>query len=228
MNDGHVIELMRALGMMWPTVPVQPSDADVRVRVWQHVLADIDYAEAFAVAVEYSRTGVPFPPAPGLIAERALSLREQVAGTYAPDADQAVAEVMAGIRHGGLNLLDPRRDPRHEWSHPAVAAAVRAMGWRDMCMSDKPDVVRSQFLRVYADARARHVTEQRRTPAVRALMAPGRPEIPTTTTGDTNDTRSEPAGPAELEPGDDDDVVVDLVEPGRALVHRRARSRRVG
>lgn len=186
MTDRDVANLIRVIGMMWPTVPVRDFDAEIQIQVWQRVLAEIAYPEAEAVVVEHARTGAPFPPAVGVITERVLTLRERADGTYAPDPDQALAEVMAGVRQGGLNLLDPKRQPKHEWSHPAVATAVRAMGWRDICLSDKPDVVRAQFLRVYGDARVRITAERRRTPQMAALIEAHRPALPTAT-GDTDD-----------------------------------------
>lgn len=222
MNDEREVgQLIAVMCLLWPTVPVRDIDAALQGAVWFRVLADVSYAEAEAVLVAHARTGAEYPPAVGVIAERVLSLREQADGTFAPDPDQAVAEVMAGVRHGGLGLLDPKRDPRHQWSHPAVAATVRAMGWRDICLSDKPDVVRAQFLRLYGDARARYQTERRRTPAIRALIAgASRPELPptTTTTGEPDDSTDEPAR-------DDGTGGADVVplEPGPERAARRAR-----
>lgn len=168
MIDREVARLLLALENLWPTVPVRTPDPAFQVQVWQRVLVDISLSEAEVVLIDYARSGAEFPPTAGVIAERALTMRERAAGTYPPDADQALAEVRhytstRGLTHG---------QPEH-WSHPAVADVVKAIGWRELCLADNPDVMRGQFTRIYSDIRARRLAEQRRTPAMRALLRSG-------------------------------------------------------
>lgn len=137
---------------------------------WAAVLADIDYVEAEAVIIAVARDGAAFPPTPGQIAERVLTLREQRDGTAAPDIDRALAEVRHYVTTRGVSYGQPEK-----WSHPAVAAAVAAIGWPELCTGG--DTARAHFLRAYEAARARHRADQRMAPAMRAVMSGERREL---------------------------------------------------
>lgn len=171
MTHAEVHDIIAAWRLLWPSAQWRAENMKLAIEVWEKVMTDIDYREAEAVIVEHSRSGAQFPPNPGEIVERVIELREQRDGTAAPSLDVALSEVQFYVRHRGL------RRPPDKWSHPAVANAVRAIGWPALC--EMSDTTRAHFLRVYGEARERVVTEQRMSPAMKVLLeaAPKRPEL---------------------------------------------------
>jgi len=69
------------------------------------------------------------------------------------DADAAWAEVQRQIRTVGYY-------GQPTWSHPAIAAAVDALGWDTLCRSTNPEADRAHFLRFYALAQKREQARQ--------------------------------------------------------------------
>jgi hypothetical protein len=152
---------------LWPTVPYRNDALAPMVKSWHLILSDIDASEATALLVDLSRAGQEFPPTPGLIAKTVLDLRDELAGTRAPDADQAWAEIQRGIgSHGFVN-------GQPVWSHPAVADVVAALTWRELCMSTNHDTMRAHFLRLY-DTAAKRTVDRSRSVTRRALDSPTR------------------------------------------------------
>lgn len=68
-------------------------------------------------------------------------------GCYLPDAAVAWAEVMTQLRESGFE------SPK--FSHPAIGAAVKAIGWRNLCNSHEIGVDRAHFLKIYESYRNR-------------------------------------------------------------------------
>jgi len=151
----EVRNLIAAVVHAWPTVPYRNDEPGPLIVTWHAILADVEYAEAEAVVIAHARQGEPFPPAPGVIARAVLDARDRQAGVDAPDVDAAWREVQDGVRSRGLAAGPP------DWSHPAVAAAVSSLGWRDLCLSTNPDVTRAHFLRLYESAVRRTVDRAR-------------------------------------------------------------------
>lgn len=144
-------KLVAAWRVLWPSAPWRAEDMPLTVTAWALVLADVTYQEAEAAMIGYARSGAAFPPAPGQLAERALDERSRLNGTRPPDLDLALSEVRFYVE----NRASRRGQPPPEWSHPAVAEAVRAIGWPDLC--EGGDTVRAHFRAAYESARSRHL-----------------------------------------------------------------------
>src|SRR5580658_7236112 len=99
-----------------------PDDDDVinvKMQVWHDVLGDLPSGLVRAALV-VAASSREFPPNPGQLREIALDVHGRESGDPpAPDVDQAWTEVRAAIGTFG------RIEGPPEWSHPAVAAAVR-------------------------------------------------------------------------------------------------------
>jgi hypothetical protein len=52
-----------------------------------------------------------------------------------------------------------------------VAAVVKAMGWEEICLSDRPDVVRGQFLKMYESKTAATQKERLLPDSLKAQIA---------------------------------------------------------
>src|SRR5690606_10640790 len=112
------------------------------VDLWAEMLADIPFP-VVQMAVKKLILESPYPPT---IAD----VRKRVAEIMTPPEDQinaseAWGEVMRAIRHYGyyqeaeaLASMSPR-----------AAKVARLMGWQEICHSERPDVVRGQFLKMY-------------------------------------------------------------------------------
>lgn len=142
MNQRECADLIRAAAILWPTVPhITKVDATM-LRLWALALSDIAAADAEAMLVHCSRQGDRFPPTPGVLARLVLDARSTGS---APGADEAWAEVSAAVTRRGWYAGMP------EWSHPAVEAAARAIGWDELCHGDVM-VVRAHFVKLYTPA----------------------------------------------------------------------------
>lgn len=167
MNAKETRDVIAFVLHTWPSVPWRNDEMVPLIKSWHLILDDIGVDEAIAVLADIARSGAQFPPPPGVIAKTVLDLRDIAAGTRAPDADEAWAEIQRGISTHGWTNGPP------EWSHPAVRAVVAALTWRELCMSTNADTIRAHFLRLYDTAWRRVVNEQRSVARV-ALDSPRR------------------------------------------------------
>lgn len=156
MTQREVRDLIALVIHLWPSVPYRNDEHAPLIVSWHLVLTDVALTEATLIVRDAARDGQPFPPTPGAIAKQVLDARDRAAGTLAPDADEAWAEVQRGVSsHGYVN-------GQPQWSHPAIGAVVSAITWRELCLSTMGDVVRAHFLRLYEAAVRRVVADQRR------------------------------------------------------------------
>lgn len=127
----------------WPTFEVLEETEPtyrVRLRDWCDVIGDLHYSLLRAAVI--AEAGREFPPPVGIIRRRAMEIMLESRGDRSPSADEAWREVVTKLRQVG-------RQEFPEWSHPAVEAAVRTIGWIWICDSENMDVLRSHFLRFY-------------------------------------------------------------------------------
>lgn len=136
-------ETSTVLAMIRGSYPRQKISKDA-MRAYSLMLGDLDFGAVKRAVVEHVASSEWFPS----IAElRQLATESQSA---APDFDEAWALVTAEIRRIG-SYGTP------EFEHPAVASAVAAVGWRQLCLSTMPGVERAAFRDCYASVRKRHV-----------------------------------------------------------------------
>lgn len=166
-NHREVEALIRAMSKLWPTVPTQAKvDADM-IRLWALVLADVPPDGAELVIVTRSRAGDRFPPTPGELVEHWHELNDRANGVQIPTADEAWREVRREIGRLGYMFGDG-----HVWSHPAIASAVEAMGWAQLCQGEEM-INRAHFLKMYPTVAARARQEQVQERTFDALAAIG-------------------------------------------------------
>ncbi len=144
------VEISKAIGLAqgyWPNLHVSKMTPEA----WERLLGDLEF-EAVCVALDRLAIEAPdFPPGPGVILKMATGL---AVGEAEPDVDAAWSEVAAAIRRVG-SYGSP------EFTHPAITAAVEALGWTNLCMSENPVADRAHFLKIY-DVTVRRA-ERRRT-----------------------------------------------------------------
>jgi hypothetical protein len=130
--------------------------------LYQQFLADCKAETAALVVTQWIAVEKRFP--------RIAELRERYsrhAGTAPPDIDQAWRIAMEAASRGRYPFT----------AHPAVRAAIDAVGFRDMRLSTEPGVIRAHFARAYEATRIRSVADaampvaQRLLPEMKRLMA---------------------------------------------------------
>lgn len=154
MNRQETATLLLILRTIWPDI----SASDDTVTAWAWAFDGVPYALAEDAAKRYIRTG-KFPPKPAELLE--LISVQQVAPDLIPEA--AWGEVQAEVRRVGYNrppifhggrFLDP---PQRQFSSPLIAQAVDSIGWAELCTSEKPEIVRAQFIKSLAALMGRAV-----------------------------------------------------------------------
>jgi hypothetical protein len=143
MTRHEAAQIVALLAAAFPAFP----PARETVAVYVDALADLDYAETLEATKDLIRLEERFPSVASI--RRRVGIR---AGLLSPAIAQAWEEVNAQASDGGRSRVP-------NWSHPAIAETIRAVGWFQFCSSTNPEAMRAQFLRLYEDNRRRHDDE---------------------------------------------------------------------
>jgi len=141
---------------------MQAKDPRPIVDAWSLMLGDLDPVLAKAAIIKVCRESDFFPSVARIVA----AARELDPGVEkVPTAAEAWEEVMRLVRDYG-----PYRCP--VYSCGALRRAVRAIGWRQLCMGENVEADRAHFLRLYESMRSRQ-TETRELEQVMKLAGVG-------------------------------------------------------
>jgi hypothetical protein len=155
MDNREANVLWLYMAEVWPhyRVPETVEEIELREQVWLDLLGDLEPNLVRAVIANMATR--EFAPTPGQIREAADEAVARMRHEHAPDPDEAWREVRMAV---GVHIFRDGEEAGPEWSHPAIADAVRAMGWRDFCNSPTDDsaIWRAHFLRFYGTAVTRH------------------------------------------------------------------------
>lgn len=140
---------------------MQEKDLSLTAAVWQKALGDLplDNLEKAVIKIIVSKK---FFPSISEIRSEAVSF----AAPLHPLPEEAWAEVMA--------QLDPYRTPRY--SDPLIHRAVKAVGYLNLCMSERIGVERAHFLQIYG-AFLQTDTNRRQNEAVMEITGAHAPEL---------------------------------------------------
>lgn len=153
MTESEVIKLLAMLAAAYPNMK---EVNEIQVTLWHDCLKDIDSRVALA-AIKKNILESPFPPT---IAD----IRKQVTEVTALESEKldgatAWGEAMKAIKHYGYY----REKEALESMSPMTAKVVKYMGWEEICHSEKIDVVRGQFLKMY-EALSKRANQERLLP----------------------------------------------------------------
>lgn len=140
MNAREAAHIVAAIAAAFPQWPASKET----VAIYADLLGDLDYHTVKAALRDLLLTEDRWPTVASI--RRSVANR---AGVLAPSAAQAWAEITRQADEVG-------RTGRPCWSHPAVAEAVKTIGWYDLCMSTNAETIRSQFMRIYEDSKGRY------------------------------------------------------------------------
>jgi hypothetical protein len=161
-----VEKVMFLVAAYWPHWPV-PETEKVRnalIGAWHRQLGDLDASVVTAAVDALSARGDKFAPGPGEVRKLAMELSQP---KPLLDVDEAWAEVLERIGSVGRYLTP-------EWSHPAIAGAVLAMGWVRLCESEDHMADRAHFLRLYGKVHDRTMFTMTMPPSVLDVVTQAR------------------------------------------------------
>lgn len=153
-------KLLTLIAAAWP----QFEPTEDKVLLWHELFADVSFEVAQA-ALKKLMVSSPFPPS---IAD----LRREVVAVTVPLEDQiSPAEAWGMVVHA-IRKYGYYQEEKAKASLPsAVRRTVDYIGWQELCLSDEPDVIRAQFMRMYEQVTARQRQEALLPPAVKQHIA---------------------------------------------------------
>lgn len=138
------------------SVTTDTNPSPERTQVYWDILNDLPFDVAMTAGRKVIATlENPFLPMPAVFRGMAL----QVTGQTVPSAPDAYAEVLRAIRNFGSY----RETEALASLAPMTQKAVKAIGWKDLCLSEEPDVIRGQFRMAY-EALEKRETSDAKTP----------------------------------------------------------------
>jgi hypothetical protein len=144
MTRQETIALVALASSSYPSM--QARDPRPIVEAWSLMLAELDPLLAKAAIVKVCRESQFFPSVAQIVSAAAqLDPRKMPL----PTAAEAWEQVTGLIQDYG-----PYRAPTY--SCDTVKRAVRAIGWRQLCMGENPEADRAHFLRLYESMRGTH------------------------------------------------------------------------
>jgi hypothetical protein len=123
------------------------------------VLKDVPVNELEVVIKQIMSNPGAFPPSPGDILEMYRRLQHHTNPQVAQQGWESVRRAILGVGSRGT--------PR--FRDPIVQRVVQAMGWIELCASEKPGVDRAHFIKFYEAFASGEVSEQRLTPEFRMM-----------------------------------------------------------
>lgn len=125
-----------------------------KTQVYFDALNDIPFDIAMLAAKKIIVTlENPFLPMPAVIRGVAV----EITSPHIPTAGEAYEEVLKAIRNfGGY-----REKEAMDSMSPLTQKAVKAVGWKSLCYSEEPDIIRGQFRKAYEAIEKRELTESK-------------------------------------------------------------------
>lgn len=153
MTKGEVAKLLVVLAASYPKFEVD----DLKVQVWYEMLGDLDYDVA-NIAIKKIIMLNTFPPAIAEVRKAAI----QISSPRGLTAAEAWGEVIRAIRDYGYY----REKEAMASMSPITAQVVRYLGWREICLSEEPEILRAHFLKMYDQVAAREQEKQLLSPTM--------------------------------------------------------------
>ncbi|AUW92606.1 hypothetical protein BXT84_00450 [Sulfobacillus thermotolerans] len=135
------LALFAILAAAYPREPL----TEAQIALYEAYWADYPFAAVRAAVLRHIAQSPWFP--------RVSDLLALICADDGIDVDRAWAVVRQQIRAVGVY-------GHPEWPHPAIAAAVEALGWDTLCLSTNPEADRAHFLRFFEVAQRRYRAQQ--------------------------------------------------------------------
>ena len=160
MNKAEVAKLLAFVTAVYPNINIKNGT----VEAWHEMLKDLPFNVALAATKKViGEQEIPCVPAIGKIRAAAT----QLTTPQLPTSGEAWGEVKEAIRKYGFY----RELEAMENLSPPVKQVVKWMGWREICMSEEPDIVRAQFRKAYESQCSREKEMSQMPADVRQLIS---------------------------------------------------------
>ncbi len=145
------------------SVTTDTNPSPERTQVYYDTLNDLPFDVAMIAARKVIATlENPFLPMPAVFRGAAA----EITGPKIPPAPDAYAEVLRAIRLFGSY----KQKEALESLSPLVRKAAEAIGWKDLCLSEEPDVIRGQFRMAYETLEKREVINTRTPQSLKQII----------------------------------------------------------
>lgn len=135
MTKHETATMLGYLAAAYPNATVTKETA----RVFHEVLQGLEHGMVMSACREIVRESAFFPSASEVLRSVA-----RTQGVLSPSSTMAWGEVLEQVRLNGMRTIP-------EFAHATTAAVVKAIGWRNICMAENQEVLRSNFLRMYEE-----------------------------------------------------------------------------
>jgi len=157
-NPNDILQIINVMLAAFPNF--KPSE--LTPEVYMQTLGDIPTEELKAAVLHsMSESGRAFAPSIGEIRGAVSELRSYAANV--PSSFQAWQEVLKQFSVAGSYRVP-------EFSHPLIDRAVRALGWRELCMSENQIADRARFIQCYEQLLSRAQKDDMLLPDVRGYI----------------------------------------------------------
>ena len=138
MTAQEVAKLLAFITAVYPSIDIRQGT----VEAWAELLGDLPYEVAVAGTKKVlAQQEYPTLPAVGKIRAACLDLTTP----RLPTAMDAWGEVKRAISNHGYYSPEEALASLS----PPVAKVVRMLGWREICLSEEPEILRAQFRKAY-------------------------------------------------------------------------------
>jgi hypothetical protein len=157
----EIRDVAEVVGMLSAAFPnFTPSEQTYEI--YYQTLKDIPADELRAAALHsVSEAGRKFAPSVGELRGAVMELRGYSANV--PSSFEAWREVLQQVSNVGYYGTP-------QFSNPMVERAVKALGWREICMSENQIADRARFVQCYEQLLERAQTQEMLLPEVRGYL----------------------------------------------------------
>jgi virulence-associated protein VapD len=125
---------------------LEKAEFEITAKLWQRILNGIDYNSCVEALIVHSRQS-QFAPAPSQIYDLVVKIHEP---HRFKSGEMAWEEVGKAVRKFGFN----RQQEAFETLDEKTKRAVRAIGWWNICYSEKPEFVKKDFISFWDNVKA--------------------------------------------------------------------------
>lgn len=163
MTRVDTVKLFAVIAALYPREAAFAKADAVMVEAWTAMLTDMPF-ELAQGAVQAHSSISQWPPSVSEILQQAVKITKPTLGRT---ADEAWRIALKTIRHAGWWQPDLAKHitPSDVWE------IMASMGYRDMCASDKLDVVRGQFIKLWEAHIKRAIEQACLPPSVKTLAS---------------------------------------------------------
>lgn len=146
------------------SVTTDTNPSPERTQVYWDLLNDLPFDVAMISARKVIATlENPFLPMPAVF----RGVAAQITGPNIPPAPDAYAEVLKAIRDFGSY----REKEGLDSLSPLVKKATMAIGWKELCLCEEPEVIRGQFRMAYEALEKREITDMKTPQALKDVIS---------------------------------------------------------